>query len=129
MLTINTGVGGIITNNFITSPADGDIMRYDAADDMWKNFTAAYLGMVYHDSTLTGDGTPTSLLSVVDPFNGVITDATLTGDGKTTNLSVVDPFNGVTTDATLTGDGKNCITIGGQSVYWSHNRCYFNRGW
>lgn len=105
MLQINTGVGGIITNNFIDNPQNGDVMMYDSATEMWKNFASAYLSGVIHDATLTGDGTLANPLSVVDPFTGVIHDATLTGDGKTTQLSVVSTFTGVTTDATLTGVG------------------------
>lgn len=44
---------------------------------------------------------------MVNPFTGVTTDATLTGDGKTTPLSVVSvPTTIVTDGVTLQGDGS-----------------------
>jgi len=104
MLRINTGPGGFITNFCINSPSNGDLIKYDQSNDLWVNFSAAYLSGVNHDSTLTGNGGDVPL-SVASPWNGVSTDSSLTGDGKTTALSVAKPWNGVSTDSTLTGNG------------------------
>lgn len=59
------------------------------------------LTVVSHDTTLTGDGTTVSLLSVVPgATSAVTTDATLTGDGTPTAPLAVDILDAGTTFVT-----------------------------
>lgn len=66
------------------------------------------------DATLTGNGLTATPLAVASPWAGVIHDATLTGDGKLTNLSALPPASGtvaVAVDATLTGNGLTATPL------------------